>query len=110
MVLSCARCTHLNKRCVKSPDSDRCGECIRCGGVKCEEAPLPSAAAWSRLIQAQRSLREEEETALNKLLRLRKQGRLLEKRAGDFLQHDIKEISELEELDCAKEEDQRKAD
>jgi hypothetical protein len=30
---------------------------------------------------------------------------LLEKCAGDFLQHDIKEIGELEELDCAEEED-----
>jgi hypothetical protein len=48
---------------------------------------------------------EEEETALNKLLCLCKQGCLLEKYAGDFLQCDIKEISELEELDCAEEED-----
>jgi hypothetical protein len=103
IMLSCAHCTCLNKHCVKSPDSDCCGECICCGGVKCEEAPLPSTAAWSHLIQAQHSLCEEEETALNKLLHLCKQDCLLEKHAGDFLQHDIKEISELEELNYAEE-------
>jgi hypothetical protein len=85
MVLSCACCTHLNKHCVKLPDSDHCGECIYCNGMKCEEASLLSAAAWSHLIQAQHSLCKEEETALNKLLCLCKQGCLLEKHAGDFL-------------------------
>jgi hypothetical protein len=55
-------------------------------------------------------LQEEEEVTLNKLLYLCKQGCLLEKHASDFLQHDIKEISELEELDHTEEEDQRKAE
>lgn len=35
---------------------------------------------------------------LAKLLRLRKQKCLLQKRAGDFIAHNYKEITELEEL------------
>jgi hypothetical protein len=87
------------------PDSNYYGECICCSSVRCKEASLLSAAAWSCLIQAQHLLYKEEETALNKLLHLCKQGCLLEKHAGDFLQYNIKEISELEELDCAEEKD-----
>jgi hypothetical protein len=107
MVFSCVRCVRLNKRCVKSSDSDRCSECVKMGSCKCEEAPLPSATAWNRLISAQRSLEDEEEATLAKLLRLRKQKKLLSRRAGDFLQRDISEIEELERLE---EEDRRKAE
>ena len=44
-------------------------------------------------------------THLNKLLHLCKQDHLLKKHTDDFLQHDIKKISELKELDCAEEKD-----
>lgn len=57
-------------------------------------------------MRSQNSLEEEEEaillqqqTMLAKLARLRKQKRLLQKRAGDFIARDYKEIAELEDLE-----------
>ena len=50
-------------------------------------------------MKAQNSLEEEEEVALAKLLCLWKQKWLLQKHAGDFITHNIKEIKELEELE-----------
>ena len=47
----------------------------------------------------QSSLEAEEEEALAKVLRLRKQKRLLQKRAHDFIAREYKEIAELEELE-----------
>jgi hypothetical protein len=71
---------------------------------------------WKKLVAAQNKLKEEEEEAMMKILRLRKQQKLLQKRAGDFIARDIKEIEELEKLeeDEAKErkrleEEERKA-
>jgi muconolactone delta-isomerase len=58
-----------------------------------------SESAWKRLNDAQERLQEEEEQAMAKILRLRKQQKLLKKRAGEFLQKDIKDISELEKLE-----------
>jgi adenine-specific DNA glycosylase len=68
-----------------------------------------SESAWKRLNDAQERLQEEEEQAMAKILRLRKQQKLLKKRAGEFLQKDIKDISELEKLE-EEEEKQREAE
>ncbi|KAJ5562685.1 hypothetical protein N7535_002869 [Penicillium sp. DV-2018c] len=58
-----------------------------------------SDAEWRRLIKFKNSLESEEEELLAKVLRLRKQRRLLQKRAGDFIARKYEEISELEELE-----------
>ena len=96
----CDRCAHLHKPCFKSLSSDCCNECVKAGSSRCimPESSF-SDAEWKRLVKAQNSLEEEEEVALAKLLRLRKQKRLLQKRAGDFIACDIKEVKELEELE-----------
>jgi hypothetical protein len=67
--------------------------------------PTYSDAEWRRLMKARQALREEEEAALAKLLRLKKQSRLLETRAGDFIARDYKEIAELEELERREKEE-----
>jgi predicted transcriptional regulator len=56
-------------------------------------------AEWRRLVQAQDSIKEEEEKLLAKLMHLRKQERLLHHRANEFLAHDFKEVEELERLE-----------
>ena len=63
--------------------------------------PSPSFtdAEWRRLVKSQNQIEEEEEAILAKLLRLRKQKRLLQKRASDFIARDFKEVAELEELE-----------
>ncbi|KAJ6117948.1 hypothetical protein N7523_005699 [Penicillium sp. IBT 18751x] len=66
--------------------------------------PIYSDAEWRRLVQAQKALQEEEEVALAKLLRLKKQMRLLKSRAHDFIARGYQEIAELEELDRLDEE------
>jgi hypothetical protein len=65
-----------------------------------------SDLAWKKLIEAQRKIDEDEEQALAKILRLRKQRKLLQRRAGQFIQTDIKDVEELEKLE---EEEERKA-
>jgi hypothetical protein len=68
--------------------------------------PSFTDAEWRRLVKSQNSLEEEEEAILlqqqmmlAKLARLRKQKRLLQKRASDFITRDFKEVAELEELE-----------
>lgn len=104
-VLPCKRCGELGKTCIRAEFSKRCNECVRATNCRCVEMPV-SELAWKRLTEAQERLQEEEEQALAKILRLRKQQRLLKKRAGEFLQKDIKDVEELEKLE---EEEERKA-
>ncbi|BCR89217.1 uncharacterized protein ACHE_50415A [Aspergillus chevalieri] len=101
MVFSCTRCARLGKTCVKSDDSDRCSECVKEGGrSRCVEMkPSYSDAEWRRLVRAQHSIKDEEEALLAKLLRLRKQERLLRERANEFISHEFQAIEELEELE-----------
>ena len=101
MVFSCIRCARLGKTCVKSDDSDRCSECVKEGGrSRCVEMkPSYSDAEWRRLVRAQHSIKDEEEALLSKLLRLRKQERLLRERANEFISHEFQEVAELEELE-----------
>jgi hypothetical protein len=79
-------------------NSNYYSEYVKIGSYKYKETPLPFATAWSQLISAQRSLEDEEKATLAKLLRFRKQKKLLSRHAGDFLQRDILEIKELKRL------------
>jgi hypothetical protein len=100
MVSPCVRCARLGKKCVKSEGSDRCSECVKEGRTRCVESkPSFTDAEWRRLVQAQDLIKEEEERLLAKLMRLRKQERLLCHRANEFLAHDFKEVEELERLE-----------
>jgi hypothetical protein len=73
MVSPCVRCAHLGKKCVKSKGSDRCSECVKEGRTHCVESkPSFTDTEWRRLVQAQDSIKEEEEKLLAKLIHLRK--------------------------------------
>ena len=100
-LVPCSRCISLDRTCIRSEQSSRCAGCVRAGGrAKCD-MPKESFtdAEWRRLLKFQSSLDDEEEAVLAKLLRLRKQKKLLKKRAGDFIAREYKEIAELEELE-----------
>lgn len=104
---SCLRCVRLNKVCVLLPESsDKCGSCVSGGNRAKYEMPEPtySDTEWRKLIKA----REEE--LLAKLLRLRKQEKLLRRRAGDFIARGYKEIAELEELERREAEELKRLD
>jgi hypothetical protein len=105
LAIPCLRCSQQNKKCIKSEISKRCSECIRDGRCKCVEM-ASSDLAWKKLLAAQQKLDEDREATLAKLLRLEKQRKLLQKRAGQFIQTDIKDVEELERLE---EEEERKA-
>jgi hypothetical protein len=71
-----------------------------------------SDLAWKKLLAAQEKIRAQQKEArermvemMAKLDRLDKQDNLLRKRAGEFIQTDIKDVEELERLE---EEEERK--
>lgn len=98
--IPCDRCVRLHKTCLKIKGSDRCSECIRGSGVKCEMSKSTySDAEWKRLVKLQQQIAEERRNALAKVMRLEHQESLLRSRAGDFIARDYKEIAELEDLE-----------
>ncbi|BCR90160.1 uncharacterized protein ACHE_60046A [Aspergillus chevalieri] len=105
-VIPCDRCVRLHKVCFKSESSDRCSECVRGSGVKCEMSkPTYSDAEWRRLVKLQQQIAEERRDALAKVMRLERQESLLRSRAGDFIARDYKEIAELEDLERREKEE-----
>jgi hypothetical protein len=100
MVSPCVHCACLGKKCVKSEESDRCSECVKEGRTRyIELKPSFTDAEWRRLVQAQDSIKEEEEKLLAKLMHLQKQERLLRHHANEFITHEFKEVKELERLE-----------
>jgi len=79
----CSRCEKKQLKCIVSDDSKRCNECVRTNAW-CD-AGGPSASEWEKLECEERRLQEEEEEAMAKILRLRKQQRLFRSRAKDML-------------------------
>lgn len=111
MVFPCERCSKLKRSCVKLEGSSRCSECVKAGNCKCVDSKVSfSDSEWRRLVDAQNKIEEDEEQLLSKLLRLRKQKRLLHKRAGDFIARDYKEIKELEVLEEEEKQKQKETE
>ena len=94
---SCGRCEKKQSKCVISDASKRCSECVRTN-ARCD-AGGPSASDWEKLEREERRLQEEEEEAMAKILRLRKQQRLFRSRAKDMLQRGLKTMDELDEAE-----------
>jgi hypothetical protein len=100
MVSPCVCCACLGKKCVKSKGSDCCSKCVKEGHTHCVESkPSFIDTEWRRLVQAQDSIKEEEEKLLAKLMCLQKQEHLLHHHANEFLAHDFKEVKELKRLE-----------
>jgi len=96
---SCSNCVRRNVTCVSSPaDSRKCAECVR-RRLKCD-CVGPEHPDWVKLEREEERLDREEEETLAKLLRLRKQKRLIRTRGKDMLRRGLKT---LDELDAAEE-------
>ncbi|OAF56554.1 hypothetical protein VC83_07319 [Pseudogymnoascus destructans] len=98
---SCSNCVRRNVTCVSSPnDSRRCAECVRRNLKEKCDCMGPEHPDWVKLEREEDRLDREEEETLSKLLRLRKQKRLIRTRGKDMLRRGLKT---LDELDAAEE-------
>ena len=86
----CSLCSRRGLKCVVSDHSSRCAECVK-SGRSCD-VKMFSPVAIQRLLQDDARLEEEEEAALAKLLRVRKQRRLLRTRAGRMIARNSAEL------------------
>ncbi len=107
----CSLCIRQKRKCVvDARRSSKCSECIR-SGVSCD-VRIPLAAAWDRevpresdwesIAKQKTHLEEQEEEAMAKILRLRKQKRFLEQRELEMSRRGLRY---LEELDAAEEQE-----
>ncbi|KAJ8063461.1 hypothetical protein OCU04_007337 [Sclerotinia nivalis] len=94
----CSLYERQERKCIVSAsDSARCTECIR-QGKKCD-VRSPSESDWDSLDRQKAKLKQEEEEAIAKILRLRKQKRFLLKRESDMLCRGLCTLDELVELE-----------
>ncbi|OBT49574.1 hypothetical protein VE04_10255 [Pseudogymnoascus sp. 24MN13] len=104
----CRFCVQTKKRCVASgPKSTRCSECVRHRKTNCDfTEKLPSVSSWASLDRQRRKLRDEEEEAMMKIIRLRKQQQLLDDKEQRMIELGV---STLEELDAKEKEEQEES-
>jgi len=99
----CQYCERNQRKCIKAEESSaRCNECVR-RGSRCDTAG-PSLSDWESLDRQQERLDQEEEEAMAKILRLRKQKALLRKRGKEMLRRGLKTLDEFDELEREKQE------
>jgi hypothetical protein len=68
---------------------------------------MPSVPEWESIERQRRKLQEEEEEAMAKILRLRKQQRLLDDREKEMIRRGL---ASLDDLDAAEEKDRELAE
>ncbi|CAG8974050.1 hypothetical protein HYALB_00014082, partial [Hymenoscyphus albidus] len=111
-IMPCTRCASQGRRCIMdTTQSNRCAECVRTK-MKCDgsndswDRHVPSEKEWESLDAQEERLRDEEEEAMAKILRLRKQQKFIQERRKEMARRGLKFIDELdavEELERAKE-------
>jgi hypothetical protein len=98
---SCSNCVRRNITCwASASDSRKCAGCVK-RKLKCD-CMGPEHPDWVKLEKEEERLDREEEETLAKLIRLRKQKRLIRTRGKDMLRRGLKT---LDELDAAEEAD-----
>jgi hypothetical protein len=92
MSVRCSRCVSKNLECRVLPDSDQCGECSRSIGRAACDVYGNSVSSWESVRREEARLEAEEEKAIAlsqevmvRLLRLRKQQKVLKEKAGKML-------------------------
>ena len=112
----CSLCVKEQRKCVLAKErSGRCSECVR---AKCScdaefplgdawEREVPSMGDWESIARQKARLEEQEEEAMAKILRLRKQRRLLTAREAEMASRGLKF---LDELDAVEEREKREAE
>jgi hypothetical protein len=108
---SCSRCEKRGLDCRVSPESTKCGECVR-SNMRCD-VHGPSVQDWLKLRQEEERLAAEEaaaeileEEAARKqaeararVKRLRLQQKLLKQRGSEMLRRGLKTLDELDEVE-----------
>lgn len=94
----CSFCTVNGRRCIMSTSHSRCSECVRLGRSKCDGKP-EFLDGWEALTKQEERLREEEEEAMAKILRLRKQQKFLQRRRNDMMARGLRSLQELDEAE-----------
>jgi hypothetical protein len=104
----CSRCAKQNRKYVVDTEkSTRCAECVR-SKQSCDvkkdawTANVPSTGDWESIAKQKERLEEEEEEAMAKILRLRKQRKLLLRREAEMAKRGLRF---LDELDAAEEKE-----
>jgi hypothetical protein len=96
VMLPCSYCAQNDLNCIGSDDSSRCSNCIS-AKRKCDLAPF-TPKQWEDLEKEERRLQQQEEEAMAKILRLRRQQRRLKTKAKDMLRRGLKTMDELDEV------------
>src|SRR5438045_491465 len=79
----CSNCARNDLNCIRSEDSSQCSNCILAKKT-CDSAPI-TPKQWESLAREERRLQQEEEEAMAKILRLRKQQWRLKSKGKDML-------------------------
>lgn len=109
----CSHCQKQNRKCVLDNEkSSRCAECVRskkaCDGKASSwEANVPSMGDWESIARQKAKLEDQEEEAMAKILRLRKQRKFLLRREAEMTKRGLKF---LDELDAAEENEKKNAE
>src|SRR5690242_20272191 len=95
-MMPCSFCEKQNRKCIVAPkeDSLRCSKCV-CHGGKCD-VNGPLSLDWESIDRQQEKLMQEEEEAMAKILRLRKQQSFLRKRKKEMLRRGLRTLNKLD--------------
>ena len=99
----CTFCTENGRTCIMTSTTSRCSECVRTGRSKCDGKP-EFLSGWDALAKQEEKLEQEEEEAMAKILRVRKQKKFIQRRRNDMMARGLRS---LEELDAAEEKDKK---
>lgn len=100
----CRACFTSGRKCVVSPHSKRCSECVQ-RNTKCDVS-APSVSDWEKLRLEEARLEAEEELAAQqeqeafaRRMRLRRMQKLLKSRGGEMLRRGLATLDELEAVE-----------
>jgi hypothetical protein len=95
---SCSTCERSGRKCIVADEkSSRCSECVRQG--KSCDVEGPSMSDWAALDRQEEKLDEEEEAAHAKIIRIKKQKRLLRARRKEMVRRGLRTLDELDALE-----------
>jgi hypothetical protein len=98
----CDFCVRTKRRCIAAgTDSARCSECIRHGRSGCNfKQKLPSLNDWASIDRQRKKLREEQDEAMSKILRLRQMEKALDERERKMIEMGVKTLDELDRIEA----------
>lgn len=98
----CDSCIRSHRRCVALPAGKRCSECARSGRAGCNfKQKLPTLGDWASIDRQRKKLRDEQNEAMAKVLRLRKMEELLDEREKKMIELGLSTLGELDAREAA---------